>query len=172
MSRCRKSFLYSRRLFLPKERMLSVTDRKGQGIVELALLLPLFLSLIFILIYSGLVFMDYLHYSNATREIAREIAVLDKDQRQGKVDSLSNEGALIHYVNPNTKLFHASPDIQLIQSDNHTGTSSASENPGRVTVSIELSFIDRNSIPIPIAVLRDSFADAFLKPITITYTIF
>ncbi len=145
-----------------------MTDRKGQGILELALLLPLFLSLIFILIYSGLVFMDYLHYSNAAREIAREIAVLDKDQRQAKATSLSNdEGVLIDHVDPNTKLFHATADILL---DDHTGTSSESENPGRVTVSITLSFIDREAIPIPIDVLRDSFADAFLKPITITYT--
>lgn len=144
-----------------------MTDRKGQGILELALLLPLFLSLIFILIYSGLVFMDYLHYSNAAREIAREIAVLDKEQRQGKIDSLSDEAALIDRVDPNTKLFHATSNILL---DDHTGTSSESENPGKVTVSITLSFIDREAIPIPIEVLRDSFADAFLKPITITYT--
>ncbi|MBR3458385.1 MAG: hypothetical protein IKH16_09580, partial [Selenomonadaceae bacterium] len=129
-------------------------------------------SLIFILIYSGLVFMDYVQYSDATRRIAREIAVLDKNKRQATATLLSNEdaalneAALLQYVKPNTKLVHAKSRILL---DDHTGTS-ASENPGKVTVSITLTFIDRKFIPIPIEVLQKKFADAFLKPVTITYS--
>ena len=47
----------------------------GQSIVEFALVLPLFLFLVFGIIYFGCFFADYITLSNAARSSAREAAV-------------------------------------------------------------------------------------------------
>lgn len=49
--------------------------QKGQVIVEFAIVLPLFLFLIFGLIYSGMLFHDYSTLSNIARSAAREKAI-------------------------------------------------------------------------------------------------
>ena len=48
---------------------------KGQAIVEFALVLPLFLLMIFGIIYSGMMFHDYSTISNIARATTREAAV-------------------------------------------------------------------------------------------------
>lgn len=49
--------------------------RKGQAIVEFALVLPLFLLIMFGIIYSGMLFHDYTTLSNIARASAREAAL-------------------------------------------------------------------------------------------------
>ena len=49
--------------------------KKGQVIVEFALILPLFLLMIFGLIYSGMLFHDYSTLSNVARSATREVAI-------------------------------------------------------------------------------------------------
>ena len=49
--------------------------QRGQVIVEFALILPLFLLMIFGLIYSGMLFYDYSTLSNVARSAAREAAI-------------------------------------------------------------------------------------------------
>ena len=48
---------------------------KGQAIVEFALVLPLFLLLMYGIIYSGMMFHDYSTLSNIARASAREAAL-------------------------------------------------------------------------------------------------
>ena len=48
---------------------------KGQSVVEFALVLPLFLFIMFGVIYSGMMFHDYTTLSNIARASAREAAV-------------------------------------------------------------------------------------------------
>ena len=50
--------------------------QKGQVIVEFAIVLPLFLFMIFGLIYSGMLFHDYSTLSNVARSAAREAAIM------------------------------------------------------------------------------------------------
>ena len=50
---------------------------KGQSVVEFALVLPLFLFIMFGVIYSGMLFHDYATLSNIARASAREAAVSD-----------------------------------------------------------------------------------------------
>lgn len=50
--------------------------QSGQVIVEFALILPLFLLMIFGLIYSGMLFHDYSTLSNVARSATREVALL------------------------------------------------------------------------------------------------
>ncbi len=49
--------------------------QKGQVIVEFAVVLPLFLLLLFGIIYSGMLFYDYSSLSNLARSSAREAAI-------------------------------------------------------------------------------------------------
>lgn len=53
-----------------------VFRQRGQSIVEFALIFPLFILLIFSVIYGGLLFADYLTLSNTARSSAREAAML------------------------------------------------------------------------------------------------
>lgn len=48
---------------------------KGQSVVEFALVLPLFLMMIFGIIYSGMMYHDYSTISNIARASTREAAV-------------------------------------------------------------------------------------------------
>ena len=49
--------------------------------VEFALVAPMLCLMIFGMIWSGFMFMEYLHYSNQVRTVARQIAVTDKSNR-------------------------------------------------------------------------------------------
>ena len=63
---------------------------KGQVIVEFALILPLFLLIMFGIIYSGMLFHDYVTVSNIARSGAREAAISgepDSDDRYGSIES-------------------------------------------------------------------------------------
>jgi Flp pilus assembly protein TadG len=57
--------------------------QKGQAIIEFAVVLPLFVLFLFGIIYSGMLFYDYISLSNLARSAAREAAIvqtLDSDQ--------------------------------------------------------------------------------------------
>ncbi len=49
--------------------------KKGQVIIEFAVVLPLFLFLVFGMFYSGMLFHDYSTLSNVARSAAREAAI-------------------------------------------------------------------------------------------------
>lgn len=51
--------------------------QKGQSVVEFAIVLPLFLLLVFGICYFGMIFADYLTLSNVARSSAREAAILE-----------------------------------------------------------------------------------------------
>ena len=53
--------------------------QKGQSIIEFALVLPLFLLLVFGLFYIGMFFADYLTLSSIARSSAREAAIISSD---------------------------------------------------------------------------------------------
>ena len=53
-------------------------NNKGQSLVEFALILPLFLFLIFAIIYAGMLFHDYSALSSIARSAAREAAIVQQ----------------------------------------------------------------------------------------------
>lgn len=61
--------------------------QRGQVIIEFALILPLFLLMIFGLIYSGMLFYDYSTLSNVARSAAREAAIT-ANLNETKIDSI------------------------------------------------------------------------------------
>ena len=52
--------------------------QKGQSLVEFALVLPLFLFLVFAIIYAGMLFHDYTTLSGIARSAAREAAIVER----------------------------------------------------------------------------------------------
>ena len=66
--------------------------QRGQVIIEFALILPLFLLMIFGLIYSGMLFYDYSTLSNVARSAARQTAIASADN-SGNIDT----GKIIQY---------------------------------------------------------------------------
>lgn len=72
--------------------------QRGQVIVEFALILPLFLLMIFGIIYSGMLFYDYSTLSNVARSAAREAAITQ--------DVVDNDPTITaHYYNTNNHTF-------------------------------------------------------------------
>lgn len=55
--------------------------------VEFALMAPIVFMMIFGMIYGGIMFMQYMHYSNAVRTAAREIAVSATDNRESTIET-------------------------------------------------------------------------------------
>ena len=62
--------------------------QNGQVIVEFALILPLFLLMIFGLIYSGMLFHDYSTLSNVGRSATREVALLSDTSNVEKISKI------------------------------------------------------------------------------------
>lgn len=52
-----------------------LTDRRGQALVEFAIILPIFFLMVYALVYLGMFFHDYLTLNELTRDIARKEAV-------------------------------------------------------------------------------------------------
>lgn len=66
---------------------------KGQSLVEFALVIPLFLFLVFAIIYCGMLFHDYSALSSIARSAAREAAIEEKTDTvtYGKIASFYKE---------------------------------------------------------------------------------
>jgi Flp pilus assembly protein TadG len=50
--------------------------QKGQAVIEFAVILPLFVLFLFGIVYSGMLFYDYISLSNLARSAAREAAIV------------------------------------------------------------------------------------------------
>ena len=73
-----------------------MTKQRGQSAVEFALIAPMFFLMCFGMIYAGILFMDYLQYNNAARDIARFASI------EG-VDRAKSERS--RFINPITDLY-------------------------------------------------------------------
>ena len=60
---------------------------KGQSTVEFALVLPLFLLIMFGIIYTGMMFHDYTTLSNIARSCTRDVAISAKDSSDSIKDA-------------------------------------------------------------------------------------
>lgn len=61
--------------------------QKGQAIIEFAVVLPLFVLFLFGIIYSGMLFYDYISLSNLARSAAREAAIV-QDLNDQKISDI------------------------------------------------------------------------------------
>ena len=118
-----------------------MTKQKGQSIIEFALIAPIFFFMCFFMIYMGMLFMDYLQFSNAARTAARDIAIASTAEERTKIidelkdaDNDQHQNRVSRYANQLTKLYDPTFDV------NDEGDS--------VTVSINLKLaVDLKILP-------------------------
>lgn len=84
---------------------------KGQGLIEFALILPLFLLLVWGIIYFGFMFSDYLTMSQLARSSAREAAVssVGKENKNESYNEVRNKYAIKYNGLMNTSLYKFDP---------------------------------------------------------------
>ena len=76
--------------------------QRGQSALEFALMAPIVFLMIFAAIYGGIMFMDYLNFSNEARTIARQIAVAtDKTAAIQKYKETTGGSTLERFYNVN-----------------------------------------------------------------------
>lgn len=85
--------------------------QRGQSAVEFALMAPIIFMMIFGMIYGGIMFMEYMHYSNAVRTAARQIAVSNETNRKDMIKNqeawltnLWEEEAGVKFYEPKVKI--------------------------------------------------------------------
>lgn len=123
--------------------------QKGQSLVEFALLVPLVLLLVLGMIYGAFAYSDYLQYSSAVRDAARDIAVQDTAERSVIISGLNdgNSNIVGRYVNPITELYRAEFDASAYDEERNGTTFSY--------VTVRVSFrLNKN-----ISVLPESLSD-------------
>ena len=74
--------------------------KKGQALIEFALILPFFLTMVFGIIYSGMLFYDYSTLSNVARSAARERAIT-KTKAEDSSNGKDNQDIVKNYFDNN-----------------------------------------------------------------------
>ena len=90
--------------------------------VEFALIAPIVFLMIFGMIWGGIMFMEYMHYSNAVRTAARQIAVVNDAQRDTTIDAqkawlqnLWEQEVGVKFYQPNVEI-HTENDNDVVVS--------------------------------------------------------
>lgn len=127
--------------------------QKGQSAVEFAIIAPMFFMICLATIYAGIIFMDYIQYSNAARAIARDIALSPislsptsdriKDTIIKEVDG-KNGKDLPRYVTQLTNLYNATFEVKPKTINSTNRYSSETEE---VTVSVKFTLAEPGERP-------------------------
>ena len=124
--------------------------RRGQSVVEFALVVPLFTLFLFGLIYGGIMFLQWLNMSNDSRAEARRYAVMTKEQLEQETFPKTVTGE---------KRFGSFYTVtQKIWIENDSSTS----KPKDVVVSIEL---ERDNKDLPNVLRWMNWPPEKLKPL-------
>ena len=135
--------------------------QQGQSAVEFALIVPLVFLLIFGGIYGGIMFIDYLNFSNEARTVARQIAVAsDKDTaitpyRSGAKAGVSSFDRF--YKVTMTAVFVKYNEEDDTQNENEQTTPDGA-NDVKVTVNF-----NRDNKDLPWIVYKTGFPPAYFK---------
>ncbi len=141
-------------------------DPRGQAVVEIALLLPVLLVVLFGIIMAGFTFYAFIQVSNAAREGARAGSVyritqatsgltLEESVEQAIYDSGSGASAL-GFLSPTSPSFDVSSDVSIALAD----IDSDSEISAGDQLSVSITY--RYTLP-----LVSQLVPSFPQPITI-----
>ena len=118
---------------------------KGQAMVEFAVILPFMIALSVAIIYLGALFLDYTQYSNAARDIARDIslqsAVTETDiatSRKNLANQIKN-GNTSRYAVPLTNLYQPTWRVKFYKNDNSESTNAKDAVDVEVSVTLKKS---------------------------------
>lgn len=76
--------------------------QKGQAMIEFSFVMPVLMFFLLAIIYVGMLFVDYIHFNNAVRYAARDIAL---SQTTGKREEKMKNIDWKNYVEPITNLY-------------------------------------------------------------------
>lgn len=124
-------------------------QQRGQATMEFALVLPLLIYLFVSIIYVGIAFMDYIQYSNAARDAARDISLQAgttadaanlRKNLAAKINA-QNADTLDRYAVALTNLYSPTWSATFLDSD---GSEVSAANADDILITIELK---RDSLP-------------------------
>lgn len=121
--------------------------QKGQSVLEFALIVPLLLMLVLWAIYGAFVYADYLQYSNAVRDAARDIAVQENNTQRAAIKArLDREDpkTVEKYASSFTSLYRPDFYVRIENADMHEVTTW--EEASFVTVTATFSLKEDSSI--------------------------
>ena len=101
--------------------------QQGQSMVEFALIAPILFLMIFGMVWGGFMFMEYLHFSNQVRTVARQIAVADNSKRTEAtfVNTYKTEVENLYTEYNMPKIYH--PSVQIGSAIDTTTTDGKTE---------------------------------------------
>ncbi|MGN0950633.1 MAG: TadE/TadG family type IV pilus assembly protein [Mitsuokella sp.] len=137
--------------------------QRGQSIVEFALILPLFMLILWGIIYFGMAFADYIALNNLARSSAREASISTETQpytNVKKVYSQQDLPANLYEWNPS--------DIKDFKIEDVSSTNDSNVKNVQVTINAHLS-TDQDSLA---QIFRNFLGDDSLFDINIQYTMY
>lgn len=126
--------------------------QRGQAMVEFALMFPLMALMIFGMIYGAIIFMEYLDFSNGARTIARNIAVLENEDKR--------EDLILRYgfEKKFTRFYTATRTIEYTYDINDL------EEEDPIDIVVKVTFT-RNNKDLPWILYKVGFPPETIKPI-------
>ena len=135
--------------------------QRGQSAVEFALMAPIIFMMIFGMIYGGIMFIEYMHYSNAVRTAARQIAVINNTtQRESMRQTQKNWLKKLWTEEVSVKLYEPDPEITIVSNYDDT-TNPTTETSKDVIVNV--TFVRSDDIPVILYML--DFPPKYIKTI-------
>lgn len=136
--------------------------QRGQSMVEFAFIAPIVFLMIFGMIYGGIMFMEYMHYSNAVRTAARQIAVVTDDTKREKMRAYQQNWLKDLWRNEvSVKLYEPTPQITI--EENYEEDDTEKKNLVSRDVVIKVTF--ERSDDIPYILYKLQFPPKYIKAI-------
>lgn len=118
----------------------------GQSAVEFALMAPIIFFMIFGMIYGGIMFMEYMHYSNAVRTAARQVAVSNEAKRE---DMIKNQEAwLTNLWQQEAGIKFYEPKVKIEIENNYATDDTEKKTPLSKDVVVNVTFWRAVNIPV------------------------
>ena len=142
--------------------------QRGQSIVEFALIFPFFLLLLFGIIYTGMLFADYISLNDIARSSAREAAIATAAERSAGYTNIRQR--YIDNARPITGLYvwktSDSSAFSIKQITSNPSSKNEIANSVKVTIRADL---DKTFAGVP-AFLSEVIGGALPASYTITYS--
>ena len=116
--------------------------QRGQSAVEFALMAPIIFMMIFGMIYGGIMFMQYMHYSNAVRTAARQIAVSTEAKRESMKSDQEKWLTELWKKEAGVKFYEPTVNINIVTNPATDDTDQSRD------VVINVTFVRAASIPV------------------------
>ncbi len=130
--------------------------------VEFAFIAPMVFLMIFGMIYGGIMFMEYMHYSNAVRTAARQIAVVKGETERDKMKTSQQNWLKDLWRNEvSVKLYEPTPQITI--EENYAEDDTEKKNLLSRDVVINVTFV--RSDDMPYILYKLNFPPKYIKAI-------